>query len=368
MKDKLSILIIALITAISLTMGLPSAVHAIDLAAIYKAAKTEGTVAIYTAPKPRYYKHALKGFKKKYPGISVEMITGGGSKLQERFISEEVAGISMADVWIGGITSVSSILEAHRDIKPILQSINDLPSFGESWLKDEKNGLWSTFNGHTHVSIGYNTQLVRPDEVPRGWNDLLDPKWKDEMTVRVITSGGLLTFWISTFGTEEKAVDYVRKLQKQKVIFYSSSTKARTPIVMGEKKITIRAAVNHIEIDKARGRPIDWLLFEGEGLEVMPQPILISKNGPHPNAAKLFTEYLLSKEGQTLFIKGGIYMPGNPGVDVGVVPSRKARKLYRDALDGKLEYKSSVRSYEKLIALSKKERRRLGKVAAQLSR
>jgi ABC-type Fe3+ transport system substrate-binding protein len=368
MKGKLFVLVVAVITALGLSGIFASTAQAIDLNEIYEKAKGEGKVVVYTAPKPKYYKYALKAFKKKYPGISVEMITGGGGKLQERFISEEVAGISVADLWNGGITSVSSIVDTHRNVKPILQPMNDLPSFGKSWLKDDKDGLWSTFNGHTHVSMGYNTKMVRPEEVPKTWNDLLNPKWKNEMTLRVISSGSFLTFWIATFGSEEKAIDYIKKLQKQNVTFYSSSTKARTPVVMGEKKITIRAAVNHIEIDKARGRPIDWALFEGAGLEVLPQPLLFSKNAPHPNAARLFAEYLLSKEGQSLFIKGGIYMPGNPEVDVSVIPSQKAQRLYRDALDGKIEYQSSAKNYQKLMALPKSERDRLGRVAAKLSR
>jgi len=347
----------------------PTTVDAIDMGKLYNAAKAEGKVVVYTAaPKPRYYGYALKAFKKKYPGISVEMISGGGSKLQERFLSEEIGGISVADVWSGGITSVASIVDTHQGVKPILQPINDLPSFGKSWLKDDKNGLWSTFNGHPHVSIGYNTKLVRPQEVPTSWNDLLDPKWKGEMTVKVLSTGSLLAFWISTFGGEEKAIEFVKKLHQQNVTFYRSSTKARTPVVMGEKKITIRAAINQIERDKAKGRPVDWVLFKGEGLEVMPQPILVSKSAPHPNAAKLFTEYMLSKEGQSLVVKGGLFMPGNPEVDVAVMPSGKARKIYRDALDGKQEYKSSVRSYKKLAGMPKKERKRLSRVAAQLSR
>jgi ABC-type Fe3+ transport system substrate-binding protein len=368
MKSRFLAFIIATIVASGLSPVLSSTAQAIDLAALYKAAKSEGKVVVYTAPRPKYYKYALKAFKKKYPGIAVEMITGGGSKLQERFLSEEIGGISVADVWNGGITSVSNIVDTHHGAKPILQRINDLPSFGKSWLKDDKEGLWSTFNGHTHVSVGYNTKLVRPDEVPTSWNDLLNPKWKNELTIRVISSGSLLTFWISTFGSEEKAVEYIKKLHKQNITFYSSSTKARTPIVMGEKKITIRAAINHIERDKAKGRPIDWVLFKGAGLEVMPQPLIVSKNAPHSNAAKLWTEYMLSKEGQALFIKGGLYMPGNSEVDVGVIPSEKARNLYRNALDGKIEYKSSVKSYEKLTTLPKKEKKRLGRVAAQLSR
>ncbi len=67
-------------------------------------------------------------------------------------------------------------------------------------------------------------------------------------------------------------------------------------------------------------------------------------------------------------MKGSMFMPGNPEVNVDVIPSQNARKLYRDALDGKVDYKSSIAGYQKLMALPKKERKRLGRLAAQLSR
>ena len=98
MRGKIFALIITMIVPVALSTALSSTVQAINMAEIYKAAKAEGKVVIYTAPKPPWYKYALKDFKKRYPGVAVEMITGGGGRISRRFISEEVAGISVADI------------------------------------------------------------------------------------------------------------------------------------------------------------------------------------------------------------------------------------------------------------------------------
>jgi ABC-type Fe3+ transport system substrate-binding protein len=163
--------------------------------------------------------------------------------------------------------------------------------------------------------MAYNTKLVPPDQVPKTYDDLLDPKWKGKIAWRIGTSSGTPLF-ITTIRLargEDKAQEYFAKLSEQKIINFGSGS-ARTlvdRVIAGEIPIALNIFAHHPLISKAKGAPVNTVL-----LDPVPSTagtMVVPKGVRHPHAAMLLADFILSKEGQEIFAKAE-YFPVRPDV------------------------------------------------------
>jgi iron(III) transport system substrate-binding protein len=178
----------------------------------------------------------------------------------------------------------------------------------------DPRGNWASTR-ISYFGLAYNTKLVPADQVPKTYEDLLDPKWKGKLSWRINTSSGTPLF-ISTVRLtmgEDKATEYFDKLAQQKVINFGSGS-ARTlvdRVIAGEIPIALNIFEPHPLISKAKGAPVNTQL-------IGPVPstagtMVVPKGVRHPYAAMLLADFIISKEGQSIFAKAE-YFPVRPDV------------------------------------------------------
>ena len=287
-----------LILSVLLFFSLFIPVHAAS-DAVLDGAKKEGQVVFYASMEAQSAQRLTAGFEKKYPFIKVNATRIGSERMATRLVSEAQARKVQADV----------VNQSGFDFYGVLQKgVFDVYNSPEraalpTEYKDEK-GLW-VMNAATLNVIGYNTRLVPPTNVPKSFWDLVDPKWKGQLLMDENESkwmAGMMSYY-----SEAKTVDLLRKLATQEIQFRVGHTLIQTLAAAGERPIVVVAFANGVERLKKDRAPIDWVAVEP--IIGLTFGLALVKDAPHPNCAKLFIDYLLSKEGQEIIADAGYYVP-----------------------------------------------------------
>jgi iron(III) transport system substrate-binding protein len=289
---------------------------------ILDGARKEGQVVIYSAMIVNQAMRPLaQAFMKKYPFIKMTFWRGDTEEIVAKLSAEVRANNVVADVVEG--TGVGELaLEANLTLPYASPQIDAMPEHYR-----DRRGHWSSTR-ISYYSIAYNTRLVPPDQVPKSYDDLLDPRWRGKLAWRIGSSSGTPLFLtnIRLARGEDKATEYFRKLAAQKVINFGSGS-ARTlvdRVIAGEFPIALNIFAHHPLISKAKGAPVNSQLMD-------PVPstagtMMIPRGVRHPHAALLLADFILSKEGQQI-LAGAEYFPVRPDVppkDVlaSVIPAR----------------------------------------------
>ena len=248
-----------------------------------------------------------EAFEKKYPFVTVDFHRASSRGLVQKWLSENAAKRYEVDV-VGGSEAIMLGKKAGLLLRFASPSLRDYPAE----LKDPQ-GYWSTTNLY-FMTLAYNTRRTRPAEAPKTYDDLLQPKWKGRMAWHMASNTGTPLFIgnvIATFG-ENAGTAYLRNLAKQNVISTTASARGIVDLVVaGEYEIAINIFNNHAEVSKNAGAPVDW-----QPLEPVPSPMGttgVARNAPRPHAAMLFTDFLLSEEGQKVLQRAD-YLPAHPKV------------------------------------------------------
>jgi len=211
--------------------------------------------------------------------------------------------------------------------------------------KDE-NGLW-TINSATLNVIGYNTKLVTPTSVPKSFWDLTDPRWKGQLLMDENESkwmAGMMTYY-----GEAKVIELLRKLATQEIQFRVGHTLLQTLAAAGERSIVAVAFANGVDRLKKEGAPIDWVAAD---------PIIgltfglgLVKDAPHPNAARLFIDFLLSREGQEILAAVGYYAPRTDVVSPLMKQAPPKMKVVPLPMTLATRYNEYFQTYRKVMGL-----------------
>lgn len=161
-------------------------------------------------------------------------------------------------------------------------------------LKDDQ-GYWTAIYA-LPIGLGYNTELIKKEEVPQNYKALLESK-KKGWKISIDNEGESLLIGLMKAWGREKTIQYVTKLAAQDVIPGRGNTQRAQAVAAGEFPLLI-AYTHSIEWFKLQGAPIDWVNLEPAVVQV--NPAMLAAHAPHPTAGKLFIDYILSKEGQTL--------------------------------------------------------------------
>ena len=264
--------------------------------ALVQAAGKEGKLAFYTAMDLPVAEKFGKAFEARYPGISVRVERSGAERVFQRIGQEMESRIHAVDV-------VNSADAAHF----IVWKRN---GWLDSYLPEEvarhypaafydPDGLWVT----TRVwlsSVGYNTNLVRPEDAPKSFADLLDTKWTGRMVkAHPAYSGTIMT---ATFQiVRELGWGYLEKLAKQKVLQVQSSTDPPKKLALGERAVMADGNDYNLIQLKEAGQAVE-VVYPAEGTPLVAGPSAIFKSAPNPNAARLFQNWLHSLEAQQLLV------------------------------------------------------------------
>jgi ABC-type Fe3+ transport system substrate-binding protein len=269
-----------------------------------EAAKREGQVAVYISG----YEEVLPEFQKEYPEIKLVAVTGRGSQIGQRLLAERRAEKFLADVVsAGGVTTYQQLHPAKvfDPIKPalILPEVTD-PSkwyLGKHHYNDpEGQYVFSYVGSATYGSVSYHTKLVNVKEFKSYW-DLLNPKWKGKIISRDIRtpgtgSGNARLFYYHP----EIGPAFIRKLYgEMDVTLFRDYRQGPDWLAVGKYAICFFCEV---DVVKRQGLPVDTfgpaVFKEGGGLVQQFGTLALVNRAPHPNAAKVFINWLLSRRGQ----------------------------------------------------------------------
>lgn len=257
---------------------------------LYEAAKKEGKVVFYAADTAEARQRLQEGFSAVYPGIEILAQEGQGRDTREKIIAESAAGKVLADVVSAGGNTMADLagkglLESYQSphVKDLLPGIADKRGF--------VNPRYVNVYG-----ITVNTSLIGPQDEPKRWKDLADPKYKGQIAMQDPrgSGGGLyvMTGLLATYGES-----FLADLAKQEIAFGRNNPVGMTDVVRGERAIHMSASANDSLKSRTEGAPIKFIQPE-EGVVLIPIGLAVVKGGPNPNAARLFIDWLLSEAGQ----------------------------------------------------------------------
>jgi iron(III) transport system substrate-binding protein len=263
--------------------------------ALIEAAKKEGKVAFYTAMDLEFAQRLGKAFETKY-GIAARVERSGAERIFQRIGQELSSNIRGCDV-------VNTSDQAHCIVWVRNGWLE--PYMPEEVVK-HYDKLYYDPNGFDVVTrvlvspIAYNTNMVKKEEAPKSFADLLDPKWASKMVKAHPSYSG--TIMNSTFQVaRDLGWEYFEKLAKQRVMQVQSATDTPKKVQLGERAVMVDGAGYFIIRFKEAGDPVE-IVYPEEGTPVATSPSAIMKSAPNPNAAKLFQNWMHSREAQQFLV------------------------------------------------------------------
>lgn len=272
-------------------------------------AKREGKVVVSIPTSAELRKEFESGFKKAFPGIELELNAARGSSNINKIAEEQNAGVHTIDLHIGGTTSIITGLLEPNFLEPVMPSMI-LPEVrdpkhwwgGHLWADNAKKYIYS-FTAYMTETIWYNSTLVKPEEIT-SWENLLDPKWKGKIAILDPRSPGSgESNW--AFLLKIKGEEFLAKLAAQEMMVGRNLRQLGEAVARGKSAISIGVSYyTYVPFIKA-GLPVKPIsnVKEGYYAGTGSGNLALLKGVAHPNAAKVFANWMLSKDGQSAFTK-----------------------------------------------------------------
>lgn len=269
------------------------------------AALKEGKVTYYTAMDLSVAEPMAKAFETKFPGIKVAVERSGAERIFNRIGQEMASKIYRVDVVNGSDAAHFIVWKREGWLAPFLSKdmAEDVPA-----EMVDADGLYC--NQRTHLStIAYNSKMIAPADAPKGFKDLLDPKYSGKMVKgHPGYSGTIMT--ATQQMAREFGWEYFEKLSKQKVLQVQSATEPPKRIQAGERAIAVDGSDYLFWIAKEKGLPIE-VVHAVEGSPQISNPMGVFKSAPNPNAARLMVSWIMSPEGQQFLVDLSGQYPAN---------------------------------------------------------
>jgi iron(III) transport system substrate-binding protein len=264
-------------------------------------ARHEGALMLYATG--TQIQPLLDRFMQKYPFIKVAMPRASSIDVTRKVIEEYGAGLYQVDAY--ELSSYGLVVE--RDLGLLQPFISpELADYAATAIEPARN--WVSVR-ESYLGIGYNTQKISAQDAPKSYQDLLAPQWKSKMAI----SGSLSTSanWVGAMVISLGA-DYVKKLGQQDIRIYELTGRALANLtIAGEVPLSPTIYNSHVEASRAQGAPIAWNV--PGPVPVTDTSTALAFKAPHPNAAMLLIDFLMSKEGQTMYRDLG-YVPSRNGM------------------------------------------------------
>ena len=259
---------------------------------LVEGARKEGQVTVYSSMiVDQALRPLIDAFQTKYPFIKAQYVRDDPPQQLQKIMAESRAGRMVADV-----------LESTGLEVPIRAADIDQPFWSpqteayDPGLRDPDN-YWAPTRT-SYLGACYNTNLVKPGEAPKSFSDYLDPKWKGKIAWSSTVAGAMLFITgVRNFMGEDKAFAYLQKLAQQAIVSIPSANRVVVDRVMaGEYSLCLDAFLHHPIISARKGAPIAPLPLDP--VLTVVSSVMLPKTPPHPYAAMLFIDFLLSREGQ----------------------------------------------------------------------
>jgi len=280
----------------------------------------------------------IRLFAEKYPFWNIEIHPLETETLVKRIQDEARSRVFTWDVLLGGGGSLQHVLEPNLVLSyhsPERKALSEE-------LKDSE-GYWSGYAVSPYV-LAYNTNLVKEKDVPISYEHLLEARWKGNIAIDN-TAYGLLRGLAAAWG-EDKAVAYLKRLSDQQPVMARGSITAVDSLHRGTVSVIIaRAPVIQAYRDQQHS-PIQWVSLEPVISQV--EAVMLSARSPNPNAARLFVDFVLSREGQTALSGAAQQVPLHQDMQ----PSpKKALRWYLEHPDKNVNFQHTVRLFRKIFRI-----------------
>jgi len=277
--------------------------------ATIQAAKNEGKLVYHSGNSSEPY---FQEFQKKFPEIKLtQILTRGGAAAEQRLMAERRAGVYVADIVHLGAGSGSALASAGAldPLEPymILPEVLDQSKWfeGRHYFADKDRKYVFKYASNPGADISYNTKLVNPDNIKSYW-DILDAKWKGKIVTYDPGARGSRLFSYFYYNPE-LGPRYLKRLFGDMELTASRDRRQMTDwLAQGKFAIALRTAPDASTLDDARaqGLPVNWFtpahFKEAVAISGGPAHVAVVNKSPHPNAAKLFINWFLSREGQLM--------------------------------------------------------------------
>ena len=297
----------------------------------------EGAVTWYTGLIVNQAARPLaEAFEKRFPGIRVSYARSSNTETTLKILNEARARRTVADVF--DVTSgIYTLLDAH-----VVAAYPPKSAAGFAPQHKDKDGYWTASNLY-FMTFCYNTNLIKPADVPRTFEELVSPRWAGKIawTSEPAITGppGFIGNVLTTMG-QDAGMAWLKRFAALKPAALPISPRAvMDQVISGEYAIGMQIYNHHAAISAAAGAPVDWVKLEP--LLGLFSEMGILKDAPHPNAARLFVEWVMSEEGQKVLADND-YLPANPAV------APRVPALRPDGGGFKVDYISPMRARDEL--------------------
>jgi iron(III) transport system substrate-binding protein len=276
-------------------------------ARLVEKARAEGTLTLYTSMATTESGPLAHAFEKKY-GIKVQLWRALSENVLQRAVTEARGSRRSMDVVETNAPEVEALGREQVTAEFFSPYLADLPAWAKPahrrWASDRAN-LWVT---------GYNTDKVKREDLPAALEGFTDPKWKGRIALEATDADWM--YGVINFMGEQRGLDFFRRLAALKPEMRKGHILVAQLVAAGELTLCLTTYSGNADSIKSKGGPIDWSVVEP--LVGRPQALSVAKNAPHPHAALLFVDYVLSPEGQKLL------------ADMGRVPASRSQKTLLD--------------------------------------
>jgi iron(III) transport system substrate-binding protein len=288
---------IGLLAAIALVLVAGGA----DAQSVMDLAKREGKVVWYSSLGLSLAQKVCDAFNKKSLGITCELNRDGSERIFQKVMQE-----ASANLWIADVVHTSDISH-FLEFRTRGMLAKHAPAGSERFRAEfkDRDGFYTVLRGTPYV-IGYNTQKISKADAPRRWKDLLDPRWKGKLVQAhpgysgVVVTG--ITGLLGAFGW-----DYFAGLAKNQPLVVQSAEDPPMKLAGGEAWVGASGEYNIYRAIK-KGNPVETV-FPEEGVPFVSSANAVMAKAPHPSAARVFTDWLFSKEAQQILVNDGLYVP-----------------------------------------------------------
>src|SRR6476620_1096648 len=279
-----------LANALAATVLVSAVLIAQSSAGLLDRARREGSLTLYTSLAPTESKPLADAFEKKY-GVKVQLWRGQSDEVVQRAVTEAKGRRFAVDVVETNGPEMEMI--AREQLLGELHSayVSDLPANAipahRTWFPDRMN----------YFVVGYNTTKVKRSDIPPTYEGFADPKWKGRIALEATDSEWMATLIKASPGN--KGVDLMRKIAALQPGLRKGHVLLASLVAAGDVPVGLAMYNSNVETLKRKGAPIDYVPVQP--VVARPQGIGVARNAPHPNAAILFAEFVLSPDGQKLF-------------------------------------------------------------------
>ena len=330
-----------------------------------EAAEKEGQLTPYIFDAGPVTLETVQAFEKAYPKIKVNQLRGRGNDLGPRIVAERRAGKYLADLFTGGKGTSFGTLYVGKVLDPIKPLLIRPEVLGETkwwqgrhkYVDPEGKYIFAFVGNGGAVEIYHNTQLVKPKEFTSYW-DLVQPKWKSKIVATDPRMRGMDTPLLFFYYHSKLGPEFMKKLYGEMDVTIARDYRQPADwLSVGKFAICIPCVSDEMEKAQKQGLPVGEIsgLKEGGTLTSSGGTLTAINQAPHPNAAKVFINWLLSREGQTIMQKGRKerFGTGSNSLRIDIpkddVPKENLRRDGVDYFDGDDPKFSDRRPADKLL-------------------